>query len=373
MKTKIKLNRKDYLQSLMSVSFLAKSNGTIPLLAFIKMEVKKDMVLLTTTDLSSEIRAVCKNDNFSIQEEFDICIPAWRMTKIVQAMKSDTISITFLKKEMIEIAGGNAKLVVSCLPTENFPTISDLKSNEFPNNILLHSYIFSQSINNVISAISDDDSRKSIQSLNFTVENGNVNLNGTDGKILAQSSINMELENKSNILINRKTVTELLKLLPKKTTNINVGFNKDIICFRFGNTVLLSKLVEGIFPNVANVIPKDFKTKIELNTEQFLSSLELVNIGDDDDNKIIITINNNEIILSCDNGNAIDRLPVEYNGDKIEVMFNINAMLELFRSYSHSDKVVMCYNDYGMPCKFEIDDSFYIVMPMRNRKNDKKS
>ncbi len=367
MGNKITLNRKDYLQSLMSVSFLAKAQGTLQILAFIKMEVKKDMVLLTTTDLDSEIRSVCKNDNFEIKEDFEICIPAWRMSKIVQAMKSDAIELTFFKNKQIEVAGGNAKIMVSCMETENFPTITELKSNEFPTNILVYSSILAENINNVVGAISADDSRKSIQSLNFTVDK-DINLHGTDGKKMAKSIIEMDIENKSNILINRKTVAELLKLLPKKPTNVNIGFDNNIISFRFNNTVLLSKLVEGQYPNVDKVIPTKFKTSIELNTELFLGSLELVNIGDDDNKKLILTIENNETTLSCDNGNAVDRLPLEYDKDKIELMFDVNTMIDLFRSYTHSDKVTLCYNGNDKPCKFEIENSFYIVMPMREKK-----
>ncbi len=363
---KFSVDKNIFQKSLQKVCPLAASKPTsIQVISNVMLSLKGDVLTLTTTDLEIEITV-----NITVKGENDgiTSVPAKKTQLIVNHLKGDIIDIEANDRHYTEIRCGNADFTIAGLPADDFPSFDASTPIRV---IKFNSGDFLRTLDQVSYGVSPDDSRKALHGILLSLEDNIFTAVTTDGKRLAlvEKTIDGFDGENGDTIITIKTANEL-KRVSDKEEELVLEIGKDYIICSSGGTKITSKILEGSFPKFRNVIPNSFTKEIEITTDQFLSSLELVSLGlqNEENNYIQLKFHENKTDFSIPGGFATDSLPIEYEYEELTVSFNPQYIIEPFK-HSPTDKMIIKANDGVQPIGIQNEEGFYyVIMPVRNKK-----
>ena len=273
----ITLDRDILLKSLTHAYGIIEKKSTLPILSNVLIEAKNSKVKITGTDLdiifSEEIQPV------SIKKEGSTTTSAGIFYDILRKLLPNSkIEISLNNQNKLILESGNSKFNLLCIPSENFPLSSeDFESKTFninPKKLL-------KILNKTKISISGDETRHYLNGIFFhkTKVNDKTYLTGvsTDSHRLSSSSLEIEANTEFEpIIIPKKTIFQLLSLLEETTNDVKISSSKSKIKFVMDNGILISKVIDGKFPDYTKVIPKGNEKKLEINLNQFRQSIERV-------------------------------------------------------------------------------------------------
>ena len=204
----------------------------------------------------------------------------------------------------------------------------------------------------------------------FSFKDNKLTLVATDGRRLAMVDIELEFprSHEADIIVPTKAVTEVQRLLIDDG-DVKVSMSSGQIAFDLNNTLLVSKLIEGNYPNYKQVIPSEAKERVTLERETFLNSLRRVSLlASDKSNSIKLNFNKNNIDITANTpevGEAKESLPVQYKGRDFSIAFNPEFLMAPLRALTE-DEVYLDLIDEMSPGVLKIQTPFlYVLMPMR--------
>ena len=219
-------------------------------------------------------------------------------------------------------------------------------------------------------AISTDETRYVLNGVLFSFKENKLTLVATDGRRLAMLDIELEFprSHEADIIVPTKAVTELQRLLAEDG-EVKVSMGSGQIAFDLNNTLLVSKLIEGNYPNYKQVIPSEAKERVTLERETFLNSLRRVSLlASDKSNSIKLNFSKNNIEITANTpevGEAKESLPVAYKGRDLSIAFNPEFLMAPLRNLIE-DEVFLDLIDEMSPGVLKIQTPFlYVLMPMR--------
>jgi len=219
-------------------------------------------------------------------------------------------------------------------------------------------------------AISTDETRYVLNGLLFSFKENKLTLVATDGRRLAMVDIELEIprSQETDIIVPTKAVTELQRLLTDDS-DVKVSVASGQIAFDLNKTLLVSKLIEGNYPNYKQVIPAEAKERVTLERETFLNSLRRVSLlASEKSNSIKLNFSKNNIDITANTpevGEAKESLPVQYKGRDFAIAFNPEFLMAPLRSLTE-DEVFFDLIDEMSPGVLKIQTPFlYVLMPMR--------
>ena len=271
------LKRDTLLKSLNFVQGVVEKKNTLPILSNVLLQLKDNKLSIIATDLD-----IVFHDEISevkILREGSTTTSASILYDILRKISSNSELNFDLKNEnKLSLKSENSDFNLLCLPTDNFPTFTDeFESSE----ISLNKDKFLKLLNKTRIAISNDDTRHYLNGifLHLTEAHGRNFLTGvaTDSHRLSSSSLEVEsIENFSSLILPRKTVFQLCSLLTETTEKLFMQVSENKIQFRIGNIKLISKVIDGKFPDYKKVVPTDNKKSLVLPSKDFISSIERV-------------------------------------------------------------------------------------------------
>ena len=260
------------------------------------------------------------------------------------------------------------KIKIKCQPHEDFPTIPIVSGNDFSINI---SKIV-DGIKSVFYSSSFSDVKPEISSVFMYSDNDNLVFVSTDSFRLAEKRIKVKgLVNIPGILIPYKNISEILRILGDNKEDIDICFNKNQISFSFNNTYLTSRVIDGVFPDYKQIIPKESKTDVVVLKQDLINALKISNIFSDKFNQVNFNIKTKEKVfeLSSQNNDIGENktyLDAAITGEDIEVGFNYKYFLDCFQSIN-TDSISIKFNQSSKPIVVSgvSDSTFtYLIMPM---------
>lgn len=374
---KFKINKDHFLTGLRQVSNVVSSKPQMAVLNNVLLKAEKGIISLTTTNLDLGIRCSIKAD---VEKDGEITLPVKKLSAIVGAMPQQEISVESNDGQVARIRSGRS----------DFPRLNGLKSEDFPplpSFVDQHKFDLSapdlfNMMRSVSYAQSTDENRYILNSVYFNFDAGKLNLVATDGRRLALISrdVKMDETDEGSIILPAKTVSELEKLLPQGKT-VKVSFNERQVAFDIilndemlekgmsGTIYLVSKIVEGAYPNYKQVIPKETENRIKIERELLLETVERVKIvTNDKQNSIKLKIVNDSLEISGQStevGEARENLDIEYSGKEVVIGFNPDFLISPLRSLT-KDEIFFEFKDEMSPGVFKTLDNFIcVVMPLR--------
>ncbi len=364
---KLKIERKELLTGLQRVQGVVEKKVTMPILSNIKMETDSNAIKLTATDLEIGIVGSAKGE---VLEKGGIAVSAKKLYEIVRELPEGTINITVLDGGKLEIRSGSSLFILMCAPVEEYPAIPEIGKGKF---ISIEKKSLSEMIKKIIFAVGENDTRYILNGALMNVSKNAVQFVGTDGHRLAviEKAIKGAAD-ETTAIVPKKALTEVKKLIDEDgEENIEIGFGKNLVLFRKGNTEIICRLMEGTYPDYKQVIPAKNEVKISVNKKNLEGALRRVSIlSREKSNAVKLELSEGRITAVTTNpdmGEATEDIPVEYKGQPIFIGFNARYILDTL-SVIEGEDAILELQDSLSPCiiKDKADkDYLCVVMPMR--------
>ena len=360
------------LKSLNFVQGVVEKKNTLPILSNVLLQLKDNKLIIVATDL--DIIFYNEIENIKIIKEGSTTTSAAILYDILRKISSNSdLSFELRSENKLSLKNENSDFNLLCLPTDNFPTFAD----EFEGQeISLNNERFLKLLNKTKISISNDDTRHYLNGifLHLTEAHGRNFLTGvaTDSHRLSSSSL--EIENSTNftsLILPRKTVFQLCSLLTDTTDQLSMQVSENKIKFSIGKIKLISKVIDGKFPDYKKVVPSSNDKTLIVSSKDFINSIERVaSVSLDRKEGVKLLINKDNIQLSVNSANSgegNEKIKAEFDAENLSISFNSKYLIE--RASEVEDKnLKMNLKDSVSPVLIQdVSDknSYYVIMPMK--------
>lgn len=364
----IKINRDTLLKPLSSVCSIVERRHTLPILSNLLLEAKEETIVLTATDLEMQISL---SINTAVGGELSTTIAAKKLLDICRALPEGTDINMATNDSRIQVKAGKSKFNLQTLPASDYPVMTKSSANT-STIINIGQGSLKRLLKQVEFAMAQQDIRYYLNGLLFEVNDNNLNIVGTDGHRLSFTStqLNQSYE-KQEIILPRKTVIELTKLLDDNDEEVIIEITSGQVNFSFGNIRLITKLIDGKFPDYTRVIPVGHQNSFTLDRTTILLSMQRASILSNEKYRgIRLVLGQNSLRLISTNSEqeeAEEELEINYNGDALDIGFNVTYLIDVLNNVN-SENVVFSFADANSSCLVTVpnnDNYKYVVMPMR--------
>jgi len=362
---KLSVEKSVLLQGIQTVQGVISSRATLPILSNILVEAYSDRLTLIATDLEIGISCVIPA---SIHEQGAITIPAKKFIEIIKELPEAMVSLTAMKNNTVSINCEKAFFKLFGLPKEEFPKLPSF-NEEDP--ITLNQGILKNMLTKTAFAVSHDEARYVLNGILFMVKSNSIRLVATDGRRLAMIEKELpgdKIQDKQ-VIIPAKAVMELNKTL-QTSGEVNIIISDSQAMFKLNNTIIITRLIEGEFPNYAQVIPKDSASKVKVNTKEFLTSTRRIGLLTNQDSQSIrIDLLKDKIVISKNSpevGEGKDEIGVANEArNELSIGFNPNYLLDALKTIGE-EEIDFELNGPDKAGVIKTGDSYvYIVLPMQ--------
>lgn len=353
------------LKGIQSVQSAINVKSSLPILSNILIEAVDDKVVLTTTNLDMGIISTIP---IKPLVEGAITVPAKKFSDIVKELpENETISIAVKKNNLVGIECEKNTFKIMGLPKEEFPQLPGFKDKE---SITIQQNKLKRMLKMTGFAVSQDESRYVLNGILTVVKPTHIRLVATDGRRLAMIDEKMQLPKtmERKFIVPTKAVNELDRILGEDG-DVKMFIAENQVFFDAGSTRLVSRLIEGEFPNYEQVIPKESKDKIVVSRDSLLSSIKRVALFTNPDSLAVkMDLLKDKIVLSKSTpylGEARVEVEAEYKGKELSIGFNPEYLIDLLKN-TDEDKINFEFADAEKPGVVRIGGWYvYVVLPMQ--------
>ena len=371
-----KINSTDLLKALSHIHGIVEVRHTLPILSNIILEAKDDKLILSSTNLdiycSDKIKA-------EVLQSGEVSVSAVTFFEIIKRLPSGSEVLMIMEEgeNEIRLTCGRSKFNLSTLKTDDFPIISD---SDLSTNFVLSADELIRVIDKTKFAVSNEETRYYLNGIFLHKAERNsiqfLRAVATDGHRLAQYDIPLPqgAEDITGIIIPKKTIYELRKVLDDANGDVSVSLNENKIKFSFNDLKVVSKVIDGTFPDYTKVIPQKNDKNFKTNNSDLKNAIDRVSaVAANEESKskaIKFCIENNSLSLSVESqskGSANEMIDVNYSGDKVDIGFNSKYIIDICNEVD-GDEISISLSDSISPAIIldKTDENlFFVLMPMR--------
>jgi DNA polymerase-3 subunit beta len=360
---KFKAEKDVLLNGIQVVQNVITTKATLPILSHILIETQQDSLRLTATDLDVGISCVIPVE---IQEAGAITLPAKKFGEIIKELPADNVNINTKKNNSVNIETELCQFKIMGLAKEEFPKLPEFKDKEV---IKIEQATLKQMLNLTSFAVSFDETRYILNGILFRVNKNIITLVATDGKRLAiaERKLNQDTQKELSFIVPIKTIHELNRNL-KEEGDLSLILGNNQALFDLGSVVVISRLIEGEFPDYRQVVPPASEQKMRLNREQFLLAARRASLLSTPDYQAVkLELFKNKLVLSKstpDVGESREEVAVEYQGKETAIGFNPDYLIDVLKNLD-AESVDFELSDSEKPGVIRTGGYVYIVLPMR--------
>ena len=368
---KFNVNQQDLQQALNYCQGVIEKRSTLPILSNILLDVKDSKLTITATDL--DLIFIHQINDIEVLEEGNTTTVSSTIYDIVRKLSSGKkINLTLNDASKLHLESEKSIFNLNCLSPSEFPlTDENFNNNQFT----IKSKQFLKLLNKCKFSVSNDETRHYLSGIYIhqtEVEDKKyLTAVATDSHRLSISKIRLDQKIEFEpIILPKKTIFQLCNLLENFDGDVKISNIKSKIKFELNNSVLISKLIDGKFPNYIQVIPKNNQKKLEVDLKPFLNSVDRVaSVSLDKKDGVKFNLVKDNLNLSVNNTNSGDgkeTLGVKFEHE-LEISFNSRYLIDV-ASQLDGEKIEMFFNDTASPVLIKDPgdfDSIFVVMPMK--------
>ena len=367
------IERANLLKSLGHVQSVVEKRGTIAVLSNVKIEAKGDSVALTATDMDI---AIVETATASVSKPGSTTVPAHTFYDIARKLPEGA-QIELSTSEdggKVTIRAGQSRFSLACLPIDEFPVMAE---GDLPNNFTLKAAECLALIEKPSFAISTEETRYYLNGIYLHVAESTggkvLRAVATDGHRLARIEVALPAgaTGMPGVIVPRKAIYELKKLIDGGEGDVNVSLSDTKIRFVYGNAILVSKLIDGNFPDYERVIPSGNDKLMEVDCKSFANAVDRVSVISTEKSRAIkFHLENGKLTLSAsstEHGTASEEIDVKFSSPSLEVGFNSRYLLDMMGQIE-GDTAQFMLNDGASPALVRDTadvGALYVIMPMR--------
>ncbi len=357
------------IHGLQAVQNVVSTRTTLPILSNVLMRAQEGRLELTATDLDVTVSCAVEA---SVKSSGAATVPVKKIFSIVRELGNPEIELEVDEKNSCQIRSGASFYKINGLSADEFPPLAKFKENK---KVVLPQAKLKSMLKKTSFAISTDESRYVLNGIFISLKEHKMTMVATDGRRLAlvDEEVDLAAESQGEFIVPTKAVNELSRLLQDKG-EVELKFSENQVAFTLKDEkgfsiLIISKLVEGNYPNYRQVIPAEMKERIPISREELLHALKRAEIMTSDKaNSVKIHFGKNNMAITANSpevGEARESLAVNYKGKEFAIAFNPAYLIEPLNALQE-DEVFIELIDELSPGVLKINGPFlYVVMPMR--------
>ena len=366
---KIIFNTKKLLEKIKNIVPTAEAKQTLPILGNVKVSIDNNIAEFVASDLEIQVTTTvdCVADENGL-----FTAPAKKLLEICSVLSTyDEITMNYTGKK-IDITAGKSKVSLQTIDASDYPTMDideESSSLSIPKKELI------KLISKTSFAMAYQDARHFLNGLHICSQEGYLVAVCTDGHRLAKYTSRIKTDSKMSIIIPRKAITELNRILSAFNDNnehlVDFIVSHNMIMFKIGDFILISKLIEGTYPNFNKVIPDNTQSTIKINKQILKNSLNIISkVVNQQYKGVKLTPSSNSLHLISSNTESEigeDIIDASYDGDEMSIGFNISYLQDVI-DIIQGESVDICINDQNSGCILvdeSTNESIFVIMPMR--------
>src|SRR5512142_1601778 len=357
---------------------IVEKKSTMPILSHVLLEARKaGQLVVSATDLDL---AVSSEHACEVLKEGSLAVSARHLYEIVRALPETSVSLKRAQNNYLEVKSGSAEFRIVGLPAEDFPALPRFDKVPFAD---VDASLLLEMIERTFFAVSTDETRYNLNGVFFEPGPTALRLVATDGHrlSLSEKSVDATFGLKRGVILPKKGLSELKKLLSEASESgeekpeAKLGFLENSGIFRRPGVVLVMRLIEGLFPDYKQVIPKAGAGEkvVKLGRARFAETLRRISLlSSDKAHAVKLDLGKGVLRVLSQNpdlGEAKEDVPVEYEGDGLKIGFNARYLTEVLAVLKSGDVLLELADDLSpgvLRGAEEADQGFTaVVMPMR--------
>ena len=366
---KLFCSQKDLEAALNIVNKAISSNNTLPVLNNILIKAEGKKLHFSATNLEIAISYFVDAD---VRGEGAITIPAKLITSYVSLLTDEKMELSIGDGMSLLIQSSTSTTKIKGISADEFPLIPKVEAE--------HSFTIGTSdldaaIAETVFAASTNISRPVLSGVYFILDGGEMKMVATDSYRLAERKLTLgtKIEGKFTCIVPAKTIAELGKVTNRsEAKEVSISVSKNQILFKVGNVELVSRLIEGKFPDYERIIPKEGKTKVDVSVEDLSLVLKRVSLFAKENNNSVrlSATNDGKLLVSTDEtkvGEEKAEVAIKIEGENNKISLNSQYMLDVL-TYVNDEKIVLEMSDKLSPAVIrpvKREDYIYIIMPLK--------
>ena len=363
------ITKEQILYGLQAVQNVVSTRTTLPILSNVMLRAEGDRLEFTATDL--DVTVACSVEA-KVKKGGAATVPVKKLFGIARELGGMEIDLEVDEKNICSISAGPSFYKINGLSAEEFPPLPKFKEEK---NVTLPQATVRSMIKKTLFAMSTDESRYVLNGIFLSLKDHKLTMVATDGRRLALVEEEADVTDKSTgeFIIPAKAVNELNRLL-QENGDVDIKFTDNQAAFTLkdekgGSVLIITKLIEGNYPNYRQVIPNETKERVAFAREEFLHALKRAEIMTSEKaNSVKLAFGKNTLAITANSpevGEARESIAINYQGKEIAVAFNPRYVIDPLSSLA-DDEVYMELIDELSPGVLKIKGPFlYVVMPMR--------
>ncbi len=369
---KLKIKKEEILKGLQRIQGVVEKKNTMPILSNMLLTAEGSSVEIVATDLEIGLRG---RYSAEVEKSGAVTVSAKKMYEIVRELPAEDVQIKVEDSNWVKILSGQSQFRLVGLPKDEYPALPDVAEEGM---IVIDGETLRDMIKKTLYSVGENDARYVLNGLyiHMTQAKGGLNIRmvGTDGHRLSMIDRVIDAKHKEeSIIIPKKAMMELRRLLEEDApkSELRLGFSKNHALFKRDGLVMVSKLIDGNYPNYQQVVPATSSKKVTVSKEVITHAVKRVSIlSKEKTNAVKLQLEKDRLVLSTNNpevGEASEELAVDYKGEGIAIGFNSRYLMDVLTAMD-KETIALELNDPLSPCLItEEGDAHYkcVVMPMR--------
>lgn len=370
---KMKIKQKILMEHLNYAIKGISNKNLIPILNCIKFDLNEDGLYLMSTDNEIAIKTFIDKDKIdAIEEKGEVVISGKYIYEIIRKLGNEVINIEEVIDSQILITTPTSSFKLNCNNVSEFPNL-DLEFSKSP--IIINQQLFKKTINQTIFATSTQESRPVLTGIDFKINNNKLVCTATDSYRLACKELNLnETEiGDTDIIVPARNLIEVVKLLNSDEDNVELHIFANKVVFRFNSITIMTRLINGSYPDTSKLIPNDFSLIVKVNLNNFYNAIDRASLLTNEEEKNIIKLEtkDNFLIISSnipEIGNVEEKVELlEKVNNNIKIAFSSKYMMDAIKVFEGKD-IALKFNGEIKP--IIIDDAegsnlLQLILPIR--------
>ena len=370
---KLKIKQKILMEHLNYVIRGISNKNLIPILNCIKFELTKEGLYLLSTDNELAIKSfIPKKEIEEVDTLGELLISGRYVYDIIKKLNGELINIEEIIDSQVLITTDTSSFKLNCNEVHEFPNI-DLDFINEP--LIVDKRVFKTTINQTIFATSTQESRPVLTGVNFKVNKNIMGVTATDSYRLAKKRIILDSNVSDNIdiIIPNRNLNEIIKLITEDDNTLELHIFPNKVIFKLENLIIMTRLINGNYPDTNKLIPSDFETKIKINLNSLFNSIDRASLLTNVEEKNTIKLETKKDIMIISSnipeiGNVEEKIKLEnYEGKDIKISFSSKYMMDAIKTFE-SEEIELSFNGEIKPIILNYvdnNDLTQLILPIR--------
>ncbi|MBX9811319.1 MAG: DNA polymerase III subunit beta [Burkholderiales bacterium] len=365
----IQIKRDLLLKPLQAVAGIVEKRHTLPILSNVLIERRQEQLTLVATDLEIQMSTKISVDTKS-GEDASLTVSARKLLDILRALPEEAETILDAQNNRLQVRAGKSRFNLQTLPANDFPTL--VTSGAAQAKVAISQRKLRELLLLVQYSMAQQDIRYYLNGLLLVLEEEQIKVVATDGHRLSYAAGELpQQQGKREVILPRKAVLELARQLGETEDTVEIELHANQVKFRFAGIEMVTKTIDGKFPDYTRVIPTNYQKHVLLDRTALLHSLQRTAILSNEKFRgVRWMLTGNSLRISCTNNEqeeAQEEIEISYSGEPLDVGFNITYLLDVLNNVQ-GEKVDCAFGDANSSMLVTLPNKNgfqYVVMPMR--------